>query len=603
MSKQFARVCAVALLSFAGGAQAADAGPDDKAAAALAGSPWKFAVGARYWFSTGNHRKDLYDPFNVAQKNSRLTFGDVSGHSAETFFRIDHLPTNLYLKGYIGGGALASGKLNDEDYPPGVAAYSNTLQVQSGGSITYASVDLGFNAFSGVLPTGNAFTLGPFVGFHHLHERMNGFGCAQIGANSSVCGFVPAFSGPIPNGFDTLDEELVWTSLRAGIAGEIELRPDLRISLEGAWIHSWLAANDYHNLRPNIRGVPEDGEGDGFQLEGQISYDLTPRLSVGLGGRYWRFNAAGKAHWEDTSAANLPPRKTSSASAIGAPTPAAPLITSSERYGGFLQMSYRFGGPNDASVAGLFGPEFGKAEKAPHEWGGLYAGANVGYGFGATGLTRFNPLSASGALILASGFAPFSATSEIGGFEGGGQIGYNIGVGASLIAGVETDLQYANIGGSSANTYAGVAISDKQQLEWFGSARARLGYLLRDDLLVFGTGGFAFGGVNARAGLANLSCASACAPARPAGDFANVATGWAAGAGVEFALAPDVTFKTEWLYLQLGKQAYGVSSYGGASGPQAVAFNLAARSDSSTHIVRAGVNYRFAIGQSSLAAR
>jgi opacity protein-like surface antigen len=551
-------------------------------------SPWQIEVGARYWYSSGGFQKDLYDPFVTAQKNSRLTYADITGHSAETFFRIDHIPTGLYLKGYVGGGALSSGKMNDEDFPPGVAPYSNTLQVQSGGSIKYASVDLGYKLFSATLPTGNPFTVGPLVGYHHMHERLNTFGCAQVAANPGICGAIPPTFGPISTNFDGLDEDLDWNSIRAGLAGEVMLRPGLKVALEAAWIHSWMTSNDYHNFRPTIRGIPEDGEGDGFQIEGLVSYDLTPRLSVGVGGRYWQFNTnSGKAHWERTLAG-----------ALGG-VPSAPLTTTSERYGGFLQMAYRFGGTAESSGGGdFFGPDFAKAEQAPHKWDGVYAGVNAGYAFGASGLTTFDPASPTAAQFQALGRAPVSQNSDIAGFEGGGQVGYNYHITPSILGGVEADIQYANVGGSFGNSDVlfGTTTSNKRLLEWFGTARARLGWLLRDDVLIYGTGGFAYGEVGARGALSSFAAGACALFWCSAGSFSEVATGWTAGAGLEFAVASNVTFKTEWLYVDLGKQRYGIASFGGAN-IVGVPVNLVATSDSTTHIVRAGVNYRFDFGR------
>jgi opacity protein-like surface antigen len=554
---------------------------------AFVASPWQIEVGARYWFSSGNHQKDLYDPLAASLLNSRLTYGDLTGHSAETFFKITHTPTDLFLKGFIGGGALASGRMNDEDFPPITAPYSNTLQVHSGGSIKYAQVDLGYNLFRTTLPTGTPITFGPLVGYHHMHERLNSFGCSQIAGNAGICGAVPPFFGPIPTQFDSLDEDIDWNSVRAGVFGEATILPGLRIGLEAAWIHSWLQANDYHNFRPTIRGIPEDGEGDGFQIEGLVSYDLTPRLSIGVGGRYWQFNATGKAHWEQTLAGLL------------GRTPSAPLTTTSERYGGFVQIAYRFGGPTSSAGGGWF-DDFGKAEQAPHQWQGLYVGVNAGYGFADSGLTTFAPASPAAAIFQAQGRAPLSQNSDIAGFQGGGQIGYNYRLGPSIVAGVEADIQYANIGGSFSNSdvIAGTTTSNKRLLEWFGTARGRLGWLVRDDVLIYGTGGFAYGEVSARGALSSLASANCSVVFCSAGQFSDIATGWTAGAGVEFAVAPNVTFKAEWLYVDLDKQKYNIAAYGG-SVPAGVPVNLVARSESAAHIIRAGVNYRIDFGGSA----
>jgi len=85
--------------------------------------------------------------------------------------------------------------------------------------------------------------------------------------------------------------------------------------------------------------------------------------------------------------------------------------------------------------------------------------------------------------------------------------------------------------------------------------RWRLGWLLRDDFLLYGTGGFAYGDVAA--------------------------------------IARNLTLKAEWLYVDLGKQTY-VMSDSGVTALLGFPALLSASSDSKTHIVRTGVNYRFA---------
>src|SRR5215207_9263980 len=50
--------------------------------------PFRFEVGARYWFSFGNLTKRLYDlPESSPEMVSRLTYKGLSAHSAELFAR------------------------------------------------------------------------------------------------------------------------------------------------------------------------------------------------------------------------------------------------------------------------------------------------------------------------------------------------------------------------------------------------------------------------------------------------------------------------------------------------------------------------------------
>ena len=52
----------------------------------------------------------------------------------------------------------------------------------------------------------------------------------------------------------------------------------------------------------------------------------------------------------------------------------------------------------------------------------------------------------------------------------------------------------------------------RAKIDWFGTARARLGFLVNDQLLVYGTGGLAYGKV-ALSGNVNVS--AACRPQLP----------------------------------------------------------------------------------------
>jgi outer membrane immunogenic protein len=131
-------------------------------------------------------------------------------------------------------------------------------------------------------------------------------------------------------------------------------------------------------------------------------------------------------------------------------------------------------------------------------WTGLYVGVNAGYGWN----TNDDDMVIGGVV--------FEGDDE-GGFVGGAQIGYNYQVG-SFVFGVETDIQYADLGGD--NDFGGI-LDDDDSDSWFGTVRARAGVAF-DRALVYVTGGLAYGEVN------NGFYGS---------DDVNV--GWTIGAGVE----------------------------------------------------------------------
>ena len=95
-----------------------------------------------------------------------------------------------------------------------------------------------------------------------------------------------------------------------------------------------------------------------------------------------------------------------------------------------------------------------------------------------------------------------------------------------------------------------------------------------DRILIYGTGGAAFGNRSGAAGRRPFS--------------SSTQIGWTAGAGVEFAFTPNWTAKVEYLYVDLGNQSV----------PRRVAaFPAAApglRGIVTENVVRAGINYKLA---------
>jgi outer membrane immunogenic protein len=248
-------------------------------------------------------------------------------------------------------------------------------------------------------------------------------------------------------------------------------------------------------------------------------------------------------------------------------------------------------------------------------WTGFYAGLNAGYGFDAnssSGATVIGTTAASG--VIANGADPglvaFSNRNANNGFTGGGQIGYNYQFtpGSGVVVGVEADAQYLGFG-TNRNTasFVGTPNADLtfvnpnglSNLDYFGTVRGRLGYAF-DRTLVYGTGGFAYGGGGGSSfGLPNSSSDT-------------FRTGWAAGGGIEYALPTDsflnffkssaVTVKVEGLYVSLDRNSTnGVFAYSNSTGAQysvsgtgyAATTGYASRRSDEFAVVRAGLNYKF----------
>lgn len=274
--------------------------------------------GARYWFGTGKTSKNLYGVPSVYNGLvSRLTYGGMLINAGEFDWRVA-FSSGWFIKGYIGGGASTKGQLQDEDFPPALTPYSSTTSNEMGGFLGYGSVDVGYDVVRG-----GDFRVGAFAGYHYLKQAENAFGCVQNAANPLIC------QPPIPATVEVISQNNTWNSLRLGLDGAVQLGDHFTLWAEGAWLpYVNLKGHDDHLLRADLGGpIPEDGTGQGFQLEALLSYKVTSYASVGIGGRYWHIATNGSAHFEDVVPGAMP----------------QPESWKTDIYGGFVQASFKFG--------------------------------------------------------------------------------------------------------------------------------------------------------------------------------------------------------------------------------------------------------------------
>jgi outer membrane immunogenic protein len=245
------------------------------------------------------------------------------------------------------------------------------------------------------------------------------------------------------------------------------------------------------------------------------------------------------------------------------------------------------------------------AGAAVYNWTGFYVGANAGYGWGNSSFALFgNDPAAQG--IIAQ-YTASDGSFHTSGFIGGGQLGSNWQVARNWLAGIEADIDYANVRGSSAivtNPFPTIfpTLNADQRLQWLGTLRGRLGILPTDRLLIFATGGLAYGRYTQSSSLATgpaffkqntLTTQINCNPFTLclAGDGSRTSAGWTLGAGAEYALWNNISFKAEYLYVRLSSQSIymTVPTAANGNGTMTASFN-----DPAFHIVRAGINIKFA---------
>jgi outer membrane immunogenic protein len=256
---------------------------------------------------------------------------------------------------------------------------------------------------------------------------------------------------------------------------------------------------------------------------------------------------------------------------------------------------------NAADLYGPYVPIF--------SWTGFYLGANGGGGAGSR-TASFTPNDVNVQAITCGGVSrgtcPGPAAVNLGGGVGGLQLGYNWQRG-NWLAGFETDFDWSGINGKDTSPFMLGPVASKleaaENLDWFGTIRARIGPKLSDNVLVYLTGGLAYGSVHDTARLNALAGASATAggfafsctggPNCFAGSSSRTATGWSAGTGLEYAFWTNLSLKLEYLYVDLGSGRT-VNAIAQTGGDAAIPSSFtAAVNENNFHIFRFGLNYQF----------
>jgi outer membrane immunogenic protein len=237
-----------------------------------------------------------------------------------------------------------------------------------------------------------------------------------------------------------------------------------------------------------------------------------------------------------------------------------------------------------------------------YDWTGFYIGGNVGYSWGRAStdgnvsgtqaVSVFRTASGGGpSVVTALAAAPITGRANVNGVIGGGQAGYNWQRNTWLF-GLETDIQGSDERGSSdvCTTATACLFTANYKLDWFGTARGRIGFLPSERILLYATGGLAYGGV------------SATAPAIPL-SWGSTRAGWTVGAGAEAAIDHNWSIKLEYLYMDLGNvggsstTATNVVTQLGVpirfNTVTTTALTSAFNTRFTDNILRVGVNYRF----------
>jgi outer membrane immunogenic protein len=228
-------------------------------------------------------------------------------------------------------------------------------------------------------------------------------------------------------------------------------------------------------------------------------------------------------------------------------------------------------------------------------WTGFYVGVNAGVAWADSNNDPLFIPAGTGGIFLTNVIVPANGGNNNAVFTGGGQIGYNWQAGG-WVFGIEADLQWADLSQSNNPLGFGIVgvpagfnfLVTNTGVEWFGTARGRLGYAW-DRTLLYATGGFAYGG----GGGGNNLCGGVVFDCGGGGD---IRTGWTIGGGLEYAFTNNWTVKVEglWVNLDGGGSNNGLVGFVGNT-PVFLppGFITNAIDEQTFGVVRVGLNYKF----------
>lgn len=230
-------------------------------------------------------------------------------------------------------------------------------------------------------------------------------------------------------------------------------------------------------------------------------------------------------------------------------------------------------------------------------WTGFYFGGNAGYGWGNAD-TDVQPFSTNPATPFTAA-VPISLSPDPSGFIGGGQVGFNWQANKWFVLGIESDFQGSDIEGHDrsapiVDSAGAVVFPDSfeeahERMQWFGTTRGRIGIAPWCRLLIYGTGGAAYGNVDYSA---NLNFGATLPHTTYPVDFTETKFGWTAGGGLEYAIGHHWSVKAEYLHYDLG-DAHRTQNQLFNGVPQGPPFFVHYNFETSGNIVRGGFNFKF----------
>jgi len=216
-------------------------------------------------------------------------------------------------------------------------------------------------------------------------------------------------------------------------------------------------------------------------------------------------------------------------------------------------------------------------------WTGFYLGGQIGGGWASSTTTVVDPGTA---FLAGTVLNPSKPSGILGGVYGGYNYQFN-----QYLVGIDADFSWASLTGGDATDFSNTGVFqgrtavNGQKVKSLATVTGRLGYVLNNNWLLFGKGGWAWSSLSGSGTVSNSTTGALLATTSNSTNR----NGWTLGTGAEWAFAAHWSAKLEYDYIK-----FNTVNFNATETPVLGAVTTPARSATSyMNIVKAGVAYRF----------
>ena len=230
------------------------------------------------------------------------------------------------------------------------------------------------------------------------------------------------------------------------------------------------------------------------------------------------------------------------------------------------------------------------ADDTDTNWTGAYAGVNAGYTDAKSdqSVVLGGAWSTESAALQTRVTTDYPTASDVQDINYGGQIGYNVQAGSSLVLGLEADISGLSGKDSQTRTSSGTpnyTIANTFDPKITYSIKAKMGFAAGNTLF-YATGGWGW----TKADLATDITSSG--GYHKASAFSHTFDGYEVGGGIEHRFGKKLGLRLEYVYTDQGDVTY-TTGYVTGSAFTSPAYAETFTQDLQMHLVRVGLNYHF----------